>query len=467
MKHLILLTLTFFLMCYSASAASHQISSLEDLMQLASQSGNEITMAPGTYSVRDYLTPEMLTAVGKNLDKSQGKRPPSPVLEFSGSDNTYHLDGVTLEVDTRIYNDISLAGYHRFVHVSGHRNKINGLTLRYVGPQQGTNGNALTLWGDGNELTDVSLFVHGSFPYGYGDHLGKGHSKLVPELGKQSGLMVGGDNSILKRCKVISRAFGHCFYIQGARNTLLEDCYAEGINRSTNDMLSDTEGPAAELGFKSVYENRDGNFVITPGYRKCLTEDGFRTYSVGGPRDQKTGTTTLINCTAINTRAGFEIVGPADGEAPTTLTSCTALGAERGYLLINGNIKTRKCRGDVAHGPLLYLWRGANADVELELVGPTSEYTVHALATIAGENHRVKLTRWAAEGPIAPYPIMLGYGMPAHAEMQTAPLPEAATNITLINETASPVIVSKLVSPNYSDAADFRDPVNFKQGQPK
>lgn len=453
-----------FLICFAAtaiqvslSAASHQISSLAELMELASQNGNEITMTPGTYSVRDYLTPEMLDAVGKNL--GPGKRPPSPILEFSGSDNSYNLDGVTLEFDTSIYGEISLNGYPRTIHISGHRNSFTGLSVRCVGPQIGINGTLMTLWGDGTHLTDVSLFVHGSSPYGYGDNLGKGHSKLVPQLRKHSGLMIGGDNSVIKRCKVISRAFGHCFYIQGAHNTLLEDCYAEGINRSTNDMLSDTEGPAFDIGFKSVYENRDGRFMITPGYRKCLTEDGFRTYGGGGPRDQKTGKTTLINCTAINTRAGFEIVGPVDGEAKTELISCTALGAERAFLLINGNIITRKCRGNVAHGPLLYLWRGANADVELELVGPTSEYIVHALATISGENHRVKITRWEAEGPIAPYPIMLGYGMPLHAEMSSPILPEAAKNINLINETRSPIIASDLVSPAYSGATDFSDPV--------
>ncbi|MGJ8640094.1 MAG: hypothetical protein ACSHYA_11960 [Opitutaceae bacterium] len=457
LAYLLAATFSISWFCPAVSAREQVVSNLEELIFLAQADGNEITMTPGTYSVRDYLTPEMLNAVGKNL--GPGKRPPSPVLEFSGSDNSYNLEGVTLEVDTRIYDDISLAGYTRLLHVSGHRNKINGLTLRYVGPQKGTNGNALTLWGDGNELTDVSLFMHGSSPYGYGDHLGKGHSKLVDRLGKQSGLMVGGDNSILKRCKVISRAFGHCFYIQGAHNTVLEDCYAEGVHRSSIDMLSDTEGPAYDIGFKSVYENRDGRFMITPGYSKCLTEDGFRTYGSGGPRDQKTGKTTLINCTAVNTRAGFEIVGPTDAASKTELIGCTALGAERGFLLINGNIITRKCRGDVAHGPLLYLWRGANADVELELVGPTSDYTVHALATISGENHRVKITRWEAEGPIAPYPIMLGYAMPAHAEMQSPILAETTSNITLINETRSPVITSALNSPEYPSADAFTDPV--------
>ena len=129
----------------------------------------------------------------------------------------------------------------------------------------------------------------------------------------------------------------------------------------------------------------------------------------------------------------------------TELRGCTALGTERGYLLINGNIITRACRGDTVHGPLLYLWRGENADVELEGTGQGSDYTVHALATISGRNHRVKLTRWEAEGQAPRLPIMLGYGMPRHAEMSTPILEEEASNITLINQTGMPVIKSDRV----------------------
>lgn len=130
----------------------------------------------------------------------------------------------------------------------------------------------------------------------------------------------------------------------------------------------------------------------------------------------------------------------------TELRGCTALGAERGFLLINGNIKTRDCRGDTVHGPLLYLWRGENADVELEWTGKGSDYMVHALATIAGKGHRVKLTRWESEGSAPRLPILLGYGMPKHAEMSTPILPEEASGITLINETGMPVIKSDLVT---------------------
>ena len=54
---------------------------------------------------------------------------------------------------------------------------------------------------------------------------------------------------------------------------------------------------------------------------------------------------------------------------------------------------------------------------------------------------------------------MLGYGIPAHAEMSSTIPPEAATNITLINETNSPVIASDLVTPTYLNSTKFDNPV--------
>ena len=77
--------------------------------------------------------------------------------------------------------------------------------------------------------------------------------------------------------------------------------------RSTGDMLRETSGPLADLNFRTIAENRDGRFLVVPGYMKSLVEDGFRTY--GG-----TGKITLLNCTAVNTRAGFEINGPDEGD---------------------------------------------------------------------------------------------------------------------------------------------------------
>ncbi len=433
------------LLAASNVLAGVTVSIVDELMGLAVKGGQDVTMTPGVYQVNDYLIPERIAAVFEHAKDFEGHRPPMPVLDFSGSSNTFNFEGVILEIDTSIYPKLPQTGYHRFFFISGTNNVIKGLTIRYVGPNQGTNGNCLSLWGDHNTLDGVTLYVHGSSPYGYGDLLGKGGPNLVSPLRKQSGIMVGGDNCHLKRCKVISRAFGHCYYIQGARNTVLEDCYAEGVHRSTNEMLAETGGLAEKYEYKSVYENRDGRCLMTPGYSKALCEDGFRTYGGGGPKNQDTGKTTLINCTAINTRAGFEIVGPKEGPK-TELIGCTAFGAERAFLLINGNIKTRRCRGNIVHGPLLYLWRGSNADVEIELVGGVLETTVHDIATISGTGHRVKLTRWMPSGNLPNLPIMVGYGMPMHAEMSTPILPEEAKDIMLINQTGMPVIQSDMVS---------------------
>ena len=292
----------------------------------------------------------------------------------------------------------------------------------------------ICLNGEGNTLEDVTLRLRGSYPFGYGDLLGKGRPNLVP-TSKQGGVRVLGTGTTLRRCKVFNRAFGHCFYIQQGDGIRLEDCYAEGVMRSTNEMLSDKSGPAFELGFRSVYQNRDGRYAITPGYVKALTEDGFRTY--GGA-----GSVTLVNCTAINTRAGFEIGAQDDAKTKTIIDNCVARGCERAYL-IGSNTIVRRSRGDIAHGPLLYLRGGRDSEVELELTGKAPESLVHAVATIAGENHRVKLTSQAGAASIPALPIMFGFGMPEHAEMSSPIRPAPTKHVTLENGIVdSPVITS-------------------------
>ena len=193
-------------------------------------------------------------------------------------------------------------------------------------------------------------------------------------------------------------------------------------------MLAETGGLAFDLSYRSVYQNRDGRFMITPGYTKSLSEDGFRTY--GG-----VGNTTLRNCMAINTRAGYEIGGTDDADTRTVLEGCHALGTERGYL-IGSNVLIRNSRGNIVHGPLLYLRGGVGADVELELVGGLPETTVHALATIAGHDHRVRLYTEDTQKPVPALPIMLGFGMPQHAEMASPILPAETSGVILINEVA-------------------------------
>lgn len=406
-----------------------EIDSLEQLVTCAARSGDRARMKPGIYRLADYLTDERIAQLIQDFPAGAG-RPSRWMIRFDGSDNHFDFRDVILEIDTTLYAKLPY-GYLRCIFVSGHRNEIHGLTIRNSGPQRGSNGNILSVFGDGNRLEDVTLHVSGSQPFGYGDLLGKGGPNLQP-LEKQSGIMLAGRDNTLKRCRVISRAFGHCFYIQKpdgiiTGNICLEDCYAEGITRSTADMLRETDGPLAAHQFRTIAENRDGRYVVVTGYRKSLVEDGFRSY--GG-----TGRLTLINCTAIHTRAGFEINGPDDPALGRTLIEGgNALGCERAYL-IGSNVTVRHSRGDIQYGPLLYLRGGSRSDVELELTGAGSDYTVHCLATLAGDDHRVRLFTQERHRVSPAVPILLGFNMPEHAEMASPIRRATARKIELINE---------------------------------
>jgi hypothetical protein len=204
-------------------------------------------------------------------------------------------------------------------------------------------------------------------------------------------------------------------------------------------MLRDTSGPAFDLGFRSVYENRDGRYAITPGYMKSLCEDGFRTYG-------NAGSVTLVNCTAVNTRAGFEIGAKDDAPIKTIVENCVARGCERAYLIGSQTI-VRHCSGDAVNGPLLYLRGGRDSEVELELCGGGPAATVHVLATIAGTGHRVRLTDGDRTPNRQQLPIMVGFGMPEHAEMSSPIRPAPAKGVTLVNEiVTAPLITSDQIT---------------------
>lgn len=419
----------------AVTAAEIEVKSLVELARAAAQSGQQIRLKPGVYRMADYLTEPVLAEIRAGFDPKQG-RPPVPMFVFRGNDNHLDCRDAVIEIDTALYQKLPQGGYTRCLIVAGSGNTIDGLSITNTGQNRGSGGNILSLAGERTTLENVTLHVHGSFPYGYGDLLGKGGPNLV-RLEKQSGIQVLGSGSVLRRCRVYSRALGHCFYIQQGGDIRLEDCYAEGVMRGTDEMLRDTSGPAFELGFKSVYENRDGRYVITPGYVKALTEDGFRTYG-------NAGRVTLLNCTAINTRAGFEIGARDDAPQKTVVENCVARGCERAFLIGSQTI-VRRSRGDISHGPLLYLRGGRDSEIDLELVGDGPKSLVHAVATIAGENHRVHLVAQLGERAIPALPILVGFSMPQHAEMSSPIRPASARGITLINEiSAAPVVTSEM-----------------------
>jgi hypothetical protein len=189
-----------------------EISTIQGLAHFAAQSGHTIRMAPGVYSMADYLADEVLDGIRQEV-AGRGGRPTVRMMAFSGSGNTFHMEDVILEIETELYPRLP-RGYVRCLYISGDK-YVPRLTIRNTGPNQGSSGNILAIFGQGNTLEEITLKVFGSAPYGYGDLLGKGGPNLVG-LQKQSGIQIMGSDTTLRRNRVFSRAFGHCFYIQAA-----------------------------------------------------------------------------------------------------------------------------------------------------------------------------------------------------------------------------------------------------------
>jgi len=435
MRKILLVFMVFLCNCMAVI----EVGDLNKLAEHASKDGSSIKLTPGVYRMSDYLTEEVIAARSSDAmaeAKKQGvKRGDAYMFAFSGSNNSFDFTGVTIEVDTKFLSAFKRCYIREFL-INGSGNTFSGLTITDIGDSPTyMGGNSVSIEGDNNTLKDITVNVRGSFPYGYGDYLGKGAGSIINGK-KHSGVQICGINTKLIGCKVITRSFGHAFYIQGGIDTLFRDCYVKGEMRATDQMLAETSGVAFENGFESVYKNYEGQNKIAPGYMKSLNECGFRTYASGGPTNRLTGKVTAINCTAENVRVGFAL-GADDKTEPVKLSNCETIGCERGFFITKGVVENS--RSDAVYGPMLYLEGDAASEIELTLTKVQSDFKVHALVTISGKRHKLTLNQKPNIDVNIKVPIMLGYGMPSAGEI-SSPIPEAAaSDITLINNTDMPV----------------------------
>ncbi len=415
------------------NAEEIKIRSLQELATYAAESGNTIIMVPGVYQMEDYLT----AGVIRNTKPDGIGR--YAMIEFSGNNNVFDLTGVTIEVNTKLLS-VFEARVSEF-YVSGKNVHIKGLTVTDIGNHPTfKGGHSFTIAGDGAIIEKVTLNISGSSPYGYGDLLGKGGGALVP-LKKHSGMCIEGLNDTIVDCSIYSKAFGHLFFVQGGRNVLFENCYAEGVTRTTDDMLAEVSGPAYEVHFAAVYQNYEGKRKITPGYTKSLNECGFRMYGKGGVKGIKTGAVTAVNCKAKNTRIGFAFGKITDD---VLIKDSEAIGCEVGFNLTG--VKVENSRGDVVNGPLLHMNKGLASDIEMELLPTESKTTVHALACIAGNNHNITLTKYRNMARRQIHPIKIGSTRPS-ANNGFSPLGTTPTSgVVLTNLTGMPVELNSVSS---------------------
>lgn len=409
------------------------ITSIAELAYYAGQSGNSIKMKPGVYQMEDYLTPQVISNTVPH--KVMG----AAMISFSGHKNSFDLTGVTIEVNTELLS--AFGGKVMEFYVSGSNNRIAGLTVTDVGnsPTAG-GGQSFVIDGKNNAVKGITLNMSGSSPFGYGDLLGKGGGALV-RLQKHSGLLVTGENIRILDTSIYSKSFGHLFFVQGGRDVRFENCYAEAVTRTTDEMLAETEGLAFDVDFAAVYKNYDGEKVITPGYTKSLSECGFRNYGKGGPEGHTTGAVTLINCRAKNCRVGFAFT-KIDGDI--LIRDSEAVGCEAGYN-ING-VTVENCRGDAVNGPLLYVNPGEVSTVDMALMPAMNQTLLHAVATIAGEDHEVTLKSWRNMRRGKDDPIRIGWTRPAATNPYSPLGIRPASGIILNNYTGMPVEIGPNVS---------------------
>ena len=408
------------------------ISSVASLASSAGNSNQTIVMTPGVYQMDDYLTP---TVIANTVADSRGY---SAMINFSGSNNTFDFTGVTIEVDTDLLDDFGTKVME--FYVTGDNVHIKGLTVTDIGELSTfSGGQSFTVDGEDNTIEGVTLNVRGSSPYGYGDLLGKGNPNLVA-MQKHSGMLIEGLNIDIIDCSIYSRSMGHLFFIQGGRNVLFQGCHAEAVTRATDDMLAETSGMAFDLGFEAVYRNYAGVKEITSGYTKSLSEVGYRSYGSGGINGNTTGAITLVNCSAKETRSGFAFVRYG---GDVIMQNCEAIGCEAGYQVEEVTIENS--RGDAVNGPLLYL-NGGPSTVELTLIPNVATTTLHAIATIGGDDHTVTLNKMGDRPQT--HSILVGTTRPAGAN-PFSPLGTTSTsNLDLTNNTGMPVVIGSTATSN-------------------
>ncbi len=417
------------------------VSSLAELARAAARNDQNITMKPGLYRLLDYIP---LSSIAERRKQKQW-----PLLNFSGSNNVFNLEGVTIEVDTALRSALRPPVHTDDFVVTGSSNTFKGLAITNIGNGTSPGGAALSIRGSGNTLRDCTILVRGSFPYGYGDLFGKGGPDIIAHQ-KKSGVHITGDGTTVVGCKLYMRSFGHGYFVQrDAGNVRFEDCHVEGVMRSTDEMLAETNGPAFKVGFRTVAKNRRGENKVTPGYMKSLSEDGFRTYG-------QHKNLSFKNCTAKNMRGGFEL----RTKTAVRLENCTAIGCERAFW-VSSSASVTNCEGDAQFGPLLFV-EGDNASVDLVLRPTESQMNIHALASVQGSGHKITIKSSPDSQRTRPVPIMIGYGTPMMGEGMASIPEQNARNISLRNETRMPVVIGRKAS---GGEIITRGPVQENAGQ--
>ena len=403
------------------SAAEVTVNSIEELRMYAAKDGNAVTMTPGAYP----------------LAKSDRPSEPGPAIDFTGSDNTFDFTGVTLQVDNRYYNANT---YRNLLRIAGDNNLFKNLVVRDIGSLHTDGGLLLVFGGVSNVVDGFSFFPKGSTPYGYGSLFGKGADPLV-KLKKKSCIKIEGENAVLRNVTITARSYGHCVAMQGAINTLIENCTIEGEMVRTNDILKQTTGLAKELDYMTAW-----GYPIPPDHVISCQEAGIRSYPSGKVTyldniTRDTRDVVVRNCTVKRVREGITI---SDAAGIKLVSGCVVLDCETAYQMSEGVIED--CIANFKHGPVFanYADWHRNGKATIRVLHDAPVDGARTLAYLTSSGIDLTLISQGAETYGTEIPIVFaGSDLSVrHGEWMI----DTADENKLINRTSHPVVLREKAS---------------------
>ncbi|MGJ8641121.1 MAG: hypothetical protein ACSHYA_17150 [Opitutaceae bacterium] len=369
------------LVCADARSKTIEIDSLDALRSYLAVDDVTVRMKAGTYRVADA--------------------PDHHFFRFTGNNTHFDLTGVVFEIDNDLFSKFGVVGgkngFYCLIDLIGDGIVFEGLTTKNVGQENSaqSRNKIFNVVGSDVKLKNIDITTSGSSPWGYGSLYGLGGGVVR----KMNGIRVGwpAKNVTLLNCKVHMRAMGHAIFVQGAQNTLIENCHVDGLLRPTDEILAEESGFGFDMGFKA----RTGTYVegvtvgddrsILPGEMISLSEDGIRMYGHGGEDKVPTGDTTIRNCTVRQMRRGICTgLGPgADLVIDCEVTDCVAAG----YNIGTGDV-LKNCRADARYGEALSCpyYGSKKAEVELDILDSRDGLANTILATVNGTGHSITLT---------------------------------------------------------------------------
>ncbi|WP_020526233.1 right-handed parallel beta-helix repeat-containing protein [Flexithrix dorotheae] len=357
------------------------IGSLAELREFAGKDNVKVRLKKGSY----------------NIDKTLSTR----FMEFTGNNSHYDLTEVRIMVDTKLFSLTNLKPgktdnkLYCAIEISGNNVIMEGLYIETYGGKPGrqSKNKMFNIIGSDVTLKNVEVRTAGSSPWGYGSLYGLGGG----DVRKMNGIRIGypAKNVKLIGCQVHMRAMGHAIFLQGAENTLIENCHVDGLLCFTDDILAETSGYCYDKDFyagkggyiEGTIVAEDGK--ILPGEVISLSEDGIRMYP--DMRGQPTKNTTIKNCTVTNMRRGIctGLSTSGDKVIDCRVTNCVATGFNVGNAdtLIN-------CSSDAKYAEAFCIpyTNAKNAYVEMEILESREGLANSMLAKINGTNHQVVIT---------------------------------------------------------------------------